>query len=252
MIKKLMGLCLTACIVVTGLWGCCSPGTPEPGTSGENQTRQEKDIPRGRYVESSIGIPLEDGEHVADVGQTWDKELELYTIRDKDKTAIRYVWTGDGWEKQEESMMEGLTFPYDSLHMIYGGDGNRYVLYQGGDDYKCNMARLSEGQAPQALLEHVFSVKNDRGYYDTQVDFGAVTEDGTILLSTGRKRLHTARQGKSCSPCLRSPAHQNGRHPVFLPGNQYITNGSKGFLEYDISSPVSGRNNRIRVPVHGP
>ncbi|RJW39189.1 hypothetical protein DXC92_17840 [Clostridiales bacterium TF09-2AC] len=236
MIKKLMGLCLTACIVVTGLWGCSAPGTPEPGTSGENQARQEKDIPRGRYVESSIGIPLEDGEHVADVGQTWDKELELYTIRDKDKTAIRYVWTGDGWEKQEESMMEGLTFPYDSLHMIYGGDGNRYVLYQGGDDYKCNMARLSEGQAPQALLEHVFSVKNDRGYYDTQVDFGAVTEDGTILLSTGRETSAYSQTGEKLFSLPQESSASEWKTSGLLAGNQYITNGSKGFLEYDISS----------------
>ena len=181
MVKKIISLCLAAGIIATGLWGCSAPATPESDMSGETQARREEDIPRGRYVESSIGITLEDGEHVADVGRTWDKELELYTIRDKDKTASRYVWAGDGWEKQEESMMEGLTFPYDTLHMIYGDDGNRYVLYRGGDDYRCNMARLAEGQAPQPLLEHVFSVKNDRGYYEMEVGFGAVSEDGMIL-----------------------------------------------------------------------
>ena len=139
MVKKIISRCLAAGIIATGLWGCSAPATPESDMSGETQARREEDIPRGRYVESSIGITLEDGEHVADVGRTWDKELELYTIRDKDKTASRYVWAGDGWEKQEESMMEGLTFPYDTLHMIYGDDGNRYVLYRGGDDYRCNM-----------------------------------------------------------------------------------------------------------------
>lgn len=235
MVKKIISLCLAAGIIATGLWGCSAPATPESDMSGETQARREEDIPRGRYVESSIGITLEDGEHVADVGQTWDKELELYTIRDKDKTASRYVWTGDGWEKQEESMMEGLTFPYDTLHMIYGDDGNRYVLYQGGDDYRCNMARLAEGQAPHPLLEHVFSVKNDRGYYEMQVDFGAVSEDGMILLSTGRETSAYSQTGEKLFSMPQESSSSEWKTSGLLAGNQYITNGSKSFLEYDIS-----------------
>lgn len=235
MVKKIISFCLAAGIIATGLWGCSAPATPESDMSGETQARREEDIPRGRYVESSIGITLEDGEHVADVGRTWDKELELYTIRDKDKTASRYVWAGDGWEKQEESMMEGLTFPYDTLHMIYGDDGNRYVLYRGGDDYRCNMARLAEGQAPQPLLEHVFSVKNDRGYYEMQVDFGAVSEDGMILLSTGRETSAYSRTGEKLFSMPQESSSSEWKTSGLLAGNQYITNGSKSFLEYDIS-----------------
>ena len=62
MVKKIISLCLAAGIIATGLWGCSAPATPESDMSGETQARREEDIPRGRYVESSIGITLEDGE----------------------------------------------------------------------------------------------------------------------------------------------------------------------------------------------
>lgn len=37
----------------------------------------------GRYAESSIGISLEEGETAADIIQTGDQVLELYTVKDK-------------------------------------------------------------------------------------------------------------------------------------------------------------------------
>ena len=55
MVKKIISLCLAAGIIATGLWGCSAPATPESDMSGETQARREEDIPRGRYVESSIG-----------------------------------------------------------------------------------------------------------------------------------------------------------------------------------------------------
>ena len=188
--NKLMSLCLAVSILSGCLWGCAVPSGTAGGSTGEQQTKsktqeeKQQEGPMGRYAESSIGISLEEGETAADIIQTGDQVLELYTV--KDKKASRYIWTGEKWEKQDNSLLEGLEFPYGTLHMIWGEDKNRYVLYQGGDDYKTYMMKLTDGQEPIMLLDQVFSVKNDQGYYDVRPDFAAVSEEGLIFLSHSR------------------------------------------------------------------
>ena len=188
--NKLMSLCLAVSILSGCLWGCAAPSGTAGGSTGEQQTKsktqeeKQQEGPMGRYAESSISISLEEGETAADIIQTGDQVLELYTV--KDKKASRYIWTGEKWEKQDNSLLEGLEFPYGTLHMIWGEDKNRYVLYQGGDDYKTYMMKLAEGQEPMMLLDPVFSVKNDQGYYDVRPDFAAVSEEGLIFLSHSR------------------------------------------------------------------
>lgn len=88
--KKLMSLCLAVSILVGCLWGCANPSGTAGGSTSEQQTeskrqeeKQQQEGPRGRYAESSIGIPLEEGETAADIIQTEDQVLELYTIKDK-------------------------------------------------------------------------------------------------------------------------------------------------------------------------
>ena len=92
----------------------------------------------GRYAESSIGISLEEGETAADIIQTGDQVLELYTV--KDKKASRYIWTGEKWEKQDNSLLEGLEFPYGTP-----------VSYTHLDVYK----RQGEYQAFQVHLRRI-------------------------------------------------------------------------------------------------
>ena len=94
--KKLMSLCLAVSILAGCLWGCANPSGTAGGSTSEQQTeskRQEEkqqEGPRGRYAESSIGISLEEGETAADIIQTEDQVLELYTVKDKKKLPDTY------------------------------------------------------------------------------------------------------------------------------------------------------------------
>lgn len=235
--KRIISLCLAVCMTCGSLWGCSGTGQPdETGSTKKNQegpVSQTDNGPKGRYVESSIRIPLEDGEQVADIIQAEENVLELYTI--KDKTAFRYRWTGERWEKQNDSLLEGVTFPYDVLHMVCGEDGNRYVVYPDGEDYKTSMLKLAEGQEPLALLEDVFSAVNDRGYYDVRPDFAAVAQDGSILLSVNRETRVYNPQGKLLFTMPQESSSMEWKSAGLLDGKQYITLGSRAYLLYDIS-----------------
>ena len=247
--KKLMSLCLAVSILAGCLWGCANPSGTAGGSTSEQQTeskRQEEkqqEGPRGRYAESSIGISLEEGETAADIIQTEDQVLELYTI--KDKKASRYIWTGEKWEKQDNSLLEGLEFPYGTLHMIWGEDGIRYVLYQGGDDYKTFMMKLTEGQEPLMLLDQVFSAKNEREYYDVRPDFAAVSEEGLIFLShSGVTDVYTPEGGLVLTlPQKWSSMEWKGSG--LLMGNRYITNGDSSYISYDISGMSASAKEEI-------
>ena len=247
--KKLMSLCLAVSILAGCLWGCANPSGTAGGSTSEQQTeskRQEEkqqEGPMGRYAESSIGISLEEGETAADIIQTEDQVLELYTV--KDKKASRYIWTGEKWEKQDNSLLEGLEFPYGTLHMIWGEDGNRYVLYQGGDDYKTFMMKLTEGQEPLMLLDQVFSAKNEREYYDVRPDFAAVSEEGLIFLShSGVTDVYTPEGGLVLTlPQKWSSMEWKGSG--LLMGNRYITNGDSSYISYDISGMSASAKEEI-------
>lgn len=247
--KKLMSLCLAVSILAGCLWGCANPSGTAGGSTSEQQTeskRQEEkqqEGPRGRYAESSIGISLEEGETAADIIQTEDQVLELYTV--KDKKASRYIWTGEKWEKQDNSLLEGLEFPYGTLHMIWGEDGIRYVLYQGGDDYKTFMMKLTEGQEPLMLLDQVFSAKNEREYYDVRPDFAAVSEEGLIFLShSGVTDVYTPEGGLVLTlPQKWSSMEWKGSG--LLMGNRYITNGDSSYISYDISGMSASAKEEI-------
>ena len=250
--KKFMGLCLAVSMLAGCLWGCSSTsGTYGSGNGHGQQTESEKqagegdqpDGPRGRYVESSIDILLEEGERAADIIQTEDKVLELYTVRDK--KAGRYIWTGEKWEKQDNSLLEGLEFPYGSLHMIYGEDGNRYVVYQAGDDYKTFMMKLTEGQEPQMLLDHVFSVKNDREYYDVRPDFAAVSKEGLILLSYSRMTDVYTPEGDLVLSLPQKWSSMEWKASGLLMGDSYITNSEGAYLSYDISGMSASAKEEI-------
>ena len=115
----------------------------------------------GRYAESSISISLEEGETAADIIQTGDQVLELYTV--KDKKASRYIWTGEKWEKQDNSLRGGTGSFRDGTVAYDMGRGQKPVCaVPGRDDYKTYMMKLTEGQEPMMLLDPVFSVKNDQ------------------------------------------------------------------------------------------
>ena len=247
--NKLMSLCLAVSILSGCLWGCAAPSGTAGGSTGEQQTKsktqeeKQQEGPMGRYAESSIGISLEEGETAADIIQTEDQVLELYTV--KDKKASRYIWTGEKWEKQDNSLLEGLEFPYGTLHMIWGEDGNRYVLYQGGDDYKTFMMKLTEGQEPLMLLDQVFSAKNEREYYDVRPDFAAVSEEGLIFLShSGVTDVYTPEGGLVLTlPQKWSSMEWKGSG--LLMGNRYITNGDSSYISYDISGMSASAKEEI-------
>ena len=248
--KKLMSLCLAVSILAGCLWGCANPSGTAGGSTSEQQTeskrqeeKQQQEGPRGRYAESSIGIPLEEGETAADIIQTEDQVLELYTV--KDKKASRYIWTGEKWEKQDNSLLEGLEFPYGTLHMIWGEDGNRYVLYQGGDDYKTFMMKLTEGQEPLMLLDQVFSAKNEREYYDVRPDFAAVSEEGLIFLShSGVTDVYTP-EGGLVLTLPQKWSSMEWKVSGLLMGNRYITNGDSSYISYDISGMSASAKEEI-------
>lgn len=239
--RRIISLCLAAGLLAGSLWGCFAPeggGENPKARQEENASQGAADaaggtIPMGRYVESSLSISLENGEMVADVIRTSDNSLEMYTV--KDNKAARYVLNGGQWEKQDKSLLEGIEFPYDTLHMLYGGDGNRYVLYQ-ADEYRTSMLRLTEGKEPEALLTDVFSAKNEREYYDVRPDYAEVAKDGSILLSVNRETRVYSPQGELLFSMPQESSSTEWRYSGILDKDQYITIGAKGFLVYNISS----------------
>lgn len=236
--KRILSICLAAGLLATSLWGCSPAGeteTPDGKTPGgkTEETRQPEDVPKGRYVESTIDISLEEGESVADIVWSGNNEMEMYTV--KNHKAARYVWNGESWQRQEESGLEELTFPYGVFHMIYGQDGSRYAVFPGEPDYRYHMVKLVPGEAPQELLENVFSVQNERGYYDVNVDFAAVSEDGRILLSHSRMTDVYTPDGELVFSMPQDYSSMEWKDSGFLAGHQYLTIGSQGYLEYDIS-----------------
>lgn len=247
--NKLMSLCLAVSILSGCLWGCAAPSGTAGGSTGEQQTKsktqeeKQQEGPMGRYAESSISISLEEGETAADIIQTGDQVLELYTV--KDKKASRYIWTGEKWEKQDNSLLEGLEFPYGTLHMIWGEDKNRYVLYQGGDDYKTYMMKLTEGQEPMMLLDPVFSVKNDQGYYDVRPDFAAVSEEGLIFLSHSRVTDVYTPEGELVLSLPQQWSSMEWKGTGLLKGNRYITYSESSYISYDISGMSASAKEEI-------
>lgn len=129
--------------------------------------------------------------------------------------------------------------------MIWGEDGNRYVLYQGGDDYKTFMMKLTEGQEPLMLLDQVFSAKNEREYYDVRPDFAAVSEEGLIFLShSGVTDVYTPEGGLVLTlPQKWSSMEWKGSG--LLMGNRYITNGDSSYISYDISGMSASAKEEI-------
>lgn len=248
--KRIISLFLAAGLLATSLWGCSgTDGLKDTDAKQEESTgtggadAQGGNVPKGRYVESSIAIPLEDGEQVADIIQGPDGGLELYTIRDK--KAARYKWAGGQWERQEKSLLESLEFPYGTLHIISGEDENRYVMFQGGDDYRTYMYRIKEGEEPKELLSEVFSVKNQRDYYDIRPDFAAVKKDGDILLSSDRETMVYSSQGELLFSMPQEHSSMEWRDSGLLDGEQYITIGSKSYLMYDISRASASASGEI-------
>jgi len=241
----MISLCLAAGLLAVSLWGCSPSGRPEGNSGagrGETGSSQEAggqesrggaaDGPAGRYVESSIPIPVKEGEKVTAVIRNKDKNLEAYTIQDT--RAKRYVLTAGEWKKQDDDILEGLEFPYGIFHVIEGEDGNRYVLYPKNEGYGFCMLKLSEGQKPQPLLEDVFSAKNENGYYDSP-DFAAVSADGNILLSIkGETRVYSSK-GELLFSMPQQWSSSEWKDSGFLSGDQYLTIGEKSFLSYDIS-----------------
>ena len=247
--NKLMSLCLAVSILSGCLWGCAAPSGTAGGSTGKQQTKsktqeeKQQEGPMGRYAESSISISLEEGETAADIIQTGDQVLELYTV--KDKKASRYIWTGEKWEKQDNSLLEGLEFPYGTLHMIWGEDKNRYVLYQGGDDYKTYMMKLTDGQEPIMLLDQVFSVKNDQGYYDVRPDFAAVSEEGLIFLSHSRVTDVYTPEGELVLSLPQQWSSMEWKGTGLLKGNRYITYSESSYISYDISGMSASAKEEI-------
>ncbi|WP_367932498.1 hypothetical protein [Enterocloster citroniae] len=236
--KKLISLCLALCLTAGGLWGCSAPaGTGETGASRAAKNAgagRDENIPKGRYAESTISIPLEEGEIIADMVQTQDKILELYTL--KDGTARRYRWAGGNWEREEKSLLEGVEIPFGILHVVYGQDGYRYAVFPKGDDYKFHLLKLAEGKEPQELLEDVFSVKHERGFYEVRPDFVAVAEDGSIFLSGSRETNVYSPQGERLVSLPQEWSSSEWKESGLLLDHLYITNGSNGYLVYDITT----------------
>ncbi len=247
--NKLMSLCLAVSILSGCLWGCAAPSGTAGGSTGKQQTKsktqeeKQQEGPMGRYAESSISISLEEGGDSRRYHP--DRGPGAGAVYGQRQKASRYIWTGEKWEKQDNSLLEGLEFPYGTLHMIWGEDKNRYVLYQGGDDYKTYMMKLTDGQEPIMLLDQVFSVKNDQGYYDVRPDFAAVSEEGLIFLSHSRVTDVYTPEGELVLSLPQQWSSMEWKGTGLLMGNRYITYSESSYISYDISGMSASAKEEI-------
>ena len=138
----------------------------------------------GRYAESNISISLEEGETCPISIQTGDQVLGLYTV--KETKTSRYNGRVKSGRNRTNSLAGGTGVSVQDPAYDMGEDKNHCVLYQGGDDYKTYMMKLTEGQEPMMLLDPVFSVKMTRDITDVRPDFAAVSSEGLIFLSHSR------------------------------------------------------------------
>ena len=75
------------------------------------------------------------------------------------------------------------------------------------------------------LLDPVFSVKNDQGYYDVRPDFAAVSEEGLIFLSHSRVTDVYTPEGELVLSLPQQWSSMEWKGTGLLKGNRYITNG---------------------------
>lgn len=226
---------LAAGILAGALAGCSAAGNSTEKTKPvkESAGAADSDVARGRYVESGIELPVEDGERVVDIIQLENGDLELYSLNGQEP--VRYVYRGGVWERQEKSLLEGLEFSFGTFHMTYGEDQNRYVLFPSGEDYHFELRKLAEGQEPQPLLQEQLTEINDRGYADLRPDFMAVDASGNLIISHSRESSVYSPEGELLFTMPQEMSSMEWKYTGFLDGTDYRTFDESGFLRYDIS-----------------
>ena len=226
---------LTGCGSGSGGNSAESRNKESKNTGSEENTEMsdlESNIPKGRYVESNIPLPFEEGkENVVYCAQRPDGGLELYTmILEAGEIAGSniYIYDGTDWVKEEEpwsdNLPEGRYFSYIS----YGADQARYGIY-GGEEYKTRIVKMSpDGRYEELDVLRDVSMVGVNGIY--------VMEDGTMLIPESDRVHVIAPDGseKSKLPQVRSYSNYSDSHT--LTANSFITCGEKGFLRYDTES----------------
>ena len=113
--NKLMSLCLAVSILSGCLGAALRRPVQQEASTGKQQTKsktqeeKQQEGPMGRYAESSISISLEEGGDSRRYHP--DRGPGAGAVYGQRQKASRYIWTGEKWEKQDNSLLEGLEFP---------------------------------------------------------------------------------------------------------------------------------------------
>ena len=235
--RNRIAVLLAASLLAGALAGCSgtggSGGTNVAGPGGETAGTAAADTAMGRYVESNIELPVQEGGQVLDVIQVENGALELYS-RNGQETA-RYIYRDGGWEKQEKSLLEGITIPFGTSHLAYGEDQNRYLLYPSGQDYHFELWQLAQGSEPRQLLKELLTEQNDRGYAKLRPDFLAVDAGGNLILSHSRESGVYSPDGELLFSMPQEMSSMDWKNTGYLDGTDFVTFDESGFLRYDLS-----------------
>lgn len=194
--KKILGISLAACMLLTGC------GRKETITSVDKGT--DKVTAMGRYVETALNIPykVEEESYISFLLDK-DKVPQLYT-QSKEDTSVYYHYTyqSDGtWQKEEavwlsayvKNKAENL-----SLGMVStGADGNLYACFakEQDGDYFARVVKSTDGQTAEEIKLEGLDKPNNRGFIDILADI-KVMENGRIAGSTYSDVTLYDQQGK--------------------------------------------------------
>ncbi len=248
--RKIAGKVLSWILIVSlaaSLAGCGSKNgekrntessyTESNNTGSETKAKSdhsvpESNIPKGRYVESNIPLPFEDGqESVSYCAQRPDGGLELYTIVLEEGDIAGgniYIYDGTDWVKEEEPWSNHLPKDRYFSYVTYGPDQSRYGIYN-GEEYKTRIVKMSpDGSYEELDALRDVSMVGVNGIY--------VMEDGTLLVPESDVVHVIAPDGSEKNKLPQVNSYSNYCDSHTLTPNSFITCGEKGFLRYDTAT----------------
>lgn len=228
--KKIKQIVLTGtllAVMATFLFACGS--RKQTGNSGgvkETNSSAGSEGAKGRYVETALPMPFEDGaEKVLDLIKTPDGSLELYTLKEGEIGEKKaYFYDGLSWSREEAFAAEGIPEASILSYSAYDKSGALYVIYR-DTEYKAHLAKFPPGNSKEE-----FSVKIEDS--PALINGLYVMEDGVVLIPSGDHVLIVGEDGtvKSKLPQRNSFSDFTDSHA--LTANSFLTVEDQVFLRY--------------------
>lgn len=248
--KRWLSLCMAAVMCITLLGGCSSPkkqGDSQNGSTAQNgQTGESQGgtlTPRGRYVESEIAFPLEEGETVFDMAQSPEGSLFAYigsTNAKGDAMSLeRFCYEGGGWSKDTPEWMNTVMAEkvMRISGMTFGADGTEYLLYADPEAYVNHVLRSGDGKTYDEVLSDMLGKKVEGYDFHPSLEALAGLSDGKMLvLGFWVQSGVYNRDGKLEYQVQTGRSSSDRRFDFGISKDEFVVRGERGFERYETVS----------------